>query len=147
MTVVFASILPCLFPGAASAEVIATDAWISAAPPVVRVNAGYLNLQNHSDHSLNLVGAESPRFARIEIHRSEMHNGINSMRREASLALGPGAVLSFAPGELHLMLFEPDPAPQPGEVIPLTLIFADGLRVPVDAEVRAAQPGAGHHNH
>jgi copper(I)-binding protein len=45
------------------------------------------------------------------------------------------------------MLFEPAPAPRPKEIIPLTLIFADGQRVPVKAEVRPPQPGTGHHNH
>lgn len=144
---IVACALPCWPVAALADDVIAIDAWISAAPPVVHINAGYLNLQNLGDQSLNLVGAESPRFERIEMHRSEIKDGMNSMRRETSLALDAGQSLAFEPGGLHLMLIDPDPAPQPGEIIPLTLIFADGLRVPVNAEVRPAAPDFEPHHH
>ncbi len=146
-----AIILACTLHGFSLAtwadDVIVTQAWISAAPPVVRMNAGYLRVENKGTSNLILSGAESPRFARIEMHRSEMHDGVYSMQRQYSLVLAGGQSISFAPGGLHLMLFGSDPAPRPNEIIPLTLIFADGQRVPVKAEVRPPQSGAGRHHH
>lgn len=133
--------------GVRADDVLVAQAWITAAPPVVRVNAGYLKLENRGKRSVILAGAESPRFARIEMHRSEMKDGNYSMHRQYSLVLAGGEKLSFAPGGLHLMLFEPSPAPRPKEIIPLTLIFANGQRVTVKAEVRPPQSGAGHHQH
>jgi hypothetical protein len=128
-------------------DVIVTQAWISAAPPTVRVNAGYLRVENKGTRNLILVGAESPRFAGVEMHRSEMQDGVYSMHRQYSLVIAGGQSISFAPGGLHFMLFGSAAAPRPKEIIPLTLIFADGERVPVRAEVRPPQSGVGHHNH
>ena len=133
--------------GAWAADVSVTQAWINAAPQVVRVNAGYLRLENNGAHSVILTGAESPRFARIEMHRSEMQYGVYSMHRQYSLVIEAGQTLTFAPGGLHFMLFDPATPPRPKEVIPLTLIFADGQRLPVQAGVHPPQSGAGHHNH
>ena len=147
LAIILACALPGFSPGAWADDVIVTQAWINAAPPVVRVNAGYLQLENKGMRSVILSGAESPRFSRIEMHRSEMHNGVYSMHRQYSLVLANGEKLSFAPGGLHLMLFEPTPAPRPKEIIPLTLIFANGERVTVKAEVRPPQPDGGHHRH
>jgi len=147
LAVITACVLSGLAIGVPVDDVVVSQAWIGAAPPTVRVNAGYLRLENKGTRSVILSGAESPRFARIEMHRSEMHNGTYSMHRQYSLVIAEGETLSFAPGGLHLMLFEPSPPPRPKELIPLTLILADGRRVPVKAEVRPPQPGAGHHNH
>ena len=142
-----ACVLFGLSPGAWTGELIVTQAWINAAPPVVRVNAGYLRVENKGTRSVILVGADSPRFARIEMHRSEMTNGVYSMHRQYSLVLAGGEKLTFAPGGLHFMLFEPASPPRPKEIIPLTLIFANGQRVTVKAEVRPPQPGTAHHHH
>lgn len=147
LAIILACALHGLSHGAQADNVVVTQAWITAAPPVVRVNAGYLRVENKGTRSVILSGAESPRFTRIEMHRSEMHNGIYSMHRQYSLVLAGGQSLSFAPGGLHLMLFDTSSAPRPKELIPLTLIFADGQRVTVKAEVRPPQPDGGHHMH
>lgn len=125
-----------------------TEAWIAAGPTVVKVNAGYLRVANDGAEPATLVGAESPRFTRIEMHRTEVTDGTGSMRRETTLDIAPGSTLEFVPGGLHLMLFGATPVPVPGETIPLTLLFADGRRVDVAAAVRAPAAGGGaHHEH
>jgi hypothetical protein len=137
----------CFAKGAGAAEIAIADPWIAAAPPTVGINAAYLLLTNNTAKTVTLVGAESPRFARIEMHRSETKDGVNAMRREVSLALQAGQRLSFTPGGLHLMLFSGSPPPRDGEKIPLTLLFADGRRLDFAAEVRPFSPGppAPHH--
>ncbi len=147
LTFILVCMLSSLPLPAGAADITATDLWISAAPPVVRVNAGYMKLTNNGTDGVILVGAESPRFARIEMHLSEMKSGTYAMHRQYSLLLEGGKSLTFAPGGLHLMLFDATQSQKPKEKIPLTLIFADGLRIAVKAEVRPLQSGAGHHNH
>lgn len=138
-----------LVAGVARADgITVTEPWIAAGPPVVKVNAGYLHLANDGTGPVTLTGAESPRFARIEMHRTEITDGKGSMRRETALDIAPGAALEFSPGGLHLMLFAGTPAPVIGETIPVTLLFADGRRVEVAAAVRAPVAGAdAHHEH
>lgn len=133
---------------AAQGEITATGAWIAAGPPVVKINAGYLRLDNAGTAAATLTGAESPRFARIEMHSSELQNGMIAMRRENAVEIPAGGSAAFSPGALHLMLFDGNPAPVAGESIPLTLIFADGRRVEVSAAVRAHSAGdTSHHEH
>jgi copper(I)-binding protein len=133
---------------AGEGEITASGAWIAAGPPVVKINAGYLRIDNSGTAAATLTGAESPLFARIEMHSSELQNGMIAMRRENAVEIPAGGSAAFSPGALHLMLFDGNPAPLAGESIPLRLIFADGRRVEVSAEVR--EPVAGdtsHHEH
>lgn len=133
---------------AADVDITVAGAWIAAGPPVVKINAGYLRIDNAGTAAATLAGAESPRFARIEMHSSELQNGMIAMRRESAVEIPAGGSAAFSPGALHLMLFDGSPAPVAGESIPLTLIFTDGRRVEVSAEVR--EPAAGdtsHHEH
>lgn len=133
---------------ARAAEVSVTDPWIAAGPPVVKVNAGYLRIDNAGAVPVTLTGAASPRFARIEMHRNEMQNGMVSMHREQKVEIPAGGTVSFTPGALHLMLFDAVSRPVLGEVIPLTLQFADGTTIEVDAMVRTpAAVESTHHEH
>lgn len=133
---------------AAQGEITASGAWIAAGPPVVKINAGYLRIDNTGTDAATLTGAESPRFARIEMHSSELKDGMIAMRREIAVEIPAGGSAAFSPGALHLMLFDGNPAPVAGESIPLTLIFADGRRVEVSADVREPATGdTSHHEH
>jgi len=44
------------------------------------VLAGYLTLHNPGDRAVTVVGAESPDFERVEIHRTELRDGVARMR-------------------------------------------------------------------
>lgn len=117
----FASAL--LFVAAAHADTPAVvDAWVAETPPGAPVAAGYLELHNLTDEPLVVTAAMSERFPNVEIHRTEMVDGVARMRAAERLEVAPGARLVFEPGGLHLMIQLPDGAsPRAGERIPLVL--------------------------
>jgi len=121
------------------------EAWVAAAPAVSRVTAGYLRIENGSDREQVLVGAQSPLFARVEIHRSELRDGVARMVPVERLAIRPGETLAFEPGGYHLMLLDARAPLTAGASVPLSLEWADGGRTELSATVRP--PGGPAHGH
>jgi hypothetical protein len=135
--------LPCL--AQAADFIMLHDAWIQAAPPGVRVMAGYLDLENAGDENLDLTGVKSPDVESVEIHRTEIHYGVATMQPQAQVALPAGARVTFRPGDLHLMLIDPKHPLKPGDCVTLILEFGNGEHLETQAEVRQAG-GASHHH-
>jgi hypothetical protein len=133
--------------GAGDGPVVVREAWVADAPPVVGMTAAYLTLENRSAGEQALVGASSPAFARVEVHRTELREGIARMTPVDRLPLPPGEVVRLEPGGYHLMLIRPASPLAPGATVPLTLELADGERLEVTATVRATHGAAGHDRH
>lgn len=109
-----------------------------------RPAAGYLTLIA-GEKAARLVGAASPLAKRIELHGTSMAGGVMSMNKLPAVELKPGATFAFTPGGNHLMLFGISPSVKPGGTIPITLTFADGATLKVEAKAHAAgDPHAGH---
>ena len=128
-----------------AAEVVVSDARVTEAPPGTSVAGGFFTIRNAGPETVLLTGAESPRFERAEIHRSEQHGDRVAMRQADSVEIAAGSTLAFAPGGWHLMLFGEPPLPRAGETVALTLHFSDGSRVEVEAPVE--RPGTHHAPH
>jgi copper(I)-binding protein len=110
-----------------------------------RPGAAYFMLRTNHDPT-RLVGMDSPRVGRIELHETMEHQGMVRMAPIAEAVFSPGDPLHFAPGGGHAMLFDMDPALRVGDRIPLTFRFDPAPPVTVEAEVRG--PGdAGHDGH
>lgn len=123
-----------------------TDPWIAEAPPVARVHAGYVSLANPSDRPVRIVAVHSPRYARVEMHRTVVEQGVSRMLRMDEIRLAPGDKVVLEPGGMHLMLFEPKTAVQLGEKVPVRLEFDDGSALELNAEVRQRPMPAHHHS-
>lgn len=123
-------------------EITVAEAWINAGPPTVAVNAGYFEIRNYSGHDVKITRVTSLRFERIEMHLSEMRDGMATMQRQDSLVIPAGGVLRFAPGGYHLMLFKPVPPLRLGEIVTLSVEFADGTELTAAATVRAPRDPA-----
>ena len=119
----------------------AEQGWVRLAAVPGRPAAGYLTLRGGPTDA-TLVGASSPAVRRIELHESMAtgHAGMQgmTMRPLGQVAVPAGASVAFAPSGRHLMLFDVAPGVRPGGTIRLTLSFADGRTVPVDARAVAA---------
>ncbi len=122
------------------------EAWIRQAPPVAKVMAGYLKIHNPTDKALVLQGAESSLFDKVEIHRTEMKDGMAGMKRQKYLEIPAHGQVEFAPGGLHLMLIGPKKAFSAGDTVSITLLFEGGQTLPVQFTVRP-MGGAGQHHH
>ena len=123
-----------------------TDVWINEAPPTVKILAGYFTIVNLSDDSVDLTGAQSPVFERVEFHLTKTRDGVAHMQKEEIITIPAQTEFSFSPGEYHLMLFNPTNTPKSGDLIPLQLTFSNGIRIDVDVEVKRGNQ-TGHHHH
>lgn len=126
------------------------DPWIRQAPPGARMMAGYLVLENPGDQPRELVAVSSPDFASIEVHRTEIVDGVARMIPEPDLTVPAGGRVVFEPGGRHLMLHGPARDLSEGDSVALSFGFADGGRIDLAAPVRRGSEsgdGAAHDHH
>jgi periplasmic copper chaperone A len=134
----------------APAELKADGAWVRL--PAVRENPGAAYFTLHGGTEPAVLVQVSARFAvRTELHESMKgmdhgagnmggHGGATmSMKPIKDVAVPARGEVAFAPGGKHVMLFDVAPELRAGEKVPLTLSFADGKKV----EVQAVVVGAG----
>lgn len=134
--------------GAVAAPLAIEDAWVRALPPMQPTTAAYLRLDNRGSTAEELVEATLAGAGRVEIHSSREVDGMLQMVQLPSLTLPAGSQYVFAPGATHLMVFDLEAMPRPGETRTLCLRFASGATVCSEAQVRKGAAGdAGHHHH
>lgn len=122
-----------------------------AAPPDVKVDnarirllpgdlplAGYFDLTNTGSEPVTLVGAGSPAFGKVMLHRSLERKGQSQMQHVSELVLAPAETAHFAPGDYHLMLMQRSQPLQIGDKVTIRLRFSDGRETAVDFRVGGA---------
>lgn len=112
------------------------SAWIPEAPPTAGMLAGYLEIHNPGEATIVITGAGSAAFGMIEIHRTVQIDGVARMRRQERVEIPPGEAVRFEPGDLHLMLMQPEARLRAGDQVELHLIDDAGHEYPFTAEVR-----------
>lgn len=122
---------------AAGPAITVTDAWASATPGGIDVSAGYLNIANGGAETDRLIGAATPRAARVEFHTMSMDGGLMQMRQIESAEIPAGGETSFTPGGNHLMFVGVTQPFAAGEDIPVTLSFEHAGTIEVTLPVRA----------
>lgn len=126
--------------GTARAQTAVTveQPWARPTLGQTRISAAYMVL--HAGTAADrLVGATSPRAARVELHTHMMENGVMQMRPVQAIEVSPGSPTVLQPGGLHIMIMDLQGPLRPGERLPLTLIFASGARIDVAVPVRDAR--------
>ena len=111
------------------------QAWIRWLPGSVPAG-GYLTLINGSDRPVSLVAVTSPGYGTVAMHRSQLRDGLSTMVAVESIIIAAHSTLDFASQGYHLMLTAPPILVQPGDQVPVTLIFGDGTRLTVPFELR-----------
>ena len=123
------------------------DAWVREAPPMAEVMAAYLTLHNHSAKTYTLTSVSSPDFERVEMHRTEQHDGMTTMLPVSRVILSANGSVSFQPGGMHLMLMKPKKHLMVGNSVSLTLLFSDESSMTITAPVKKATGEDGHAMH
>ncbi len=129
------------------AEAHLSAAWIRALPPSQPVTAAYVTIMNHGQQALTVTGARVEGAGRVEMHTSREVDGLVTMEQVEALALAPGETLSLEPGGVHLMLFELETMPGPGQSRELCLHLASGGEVCTTAQVRKSAGTSKHDHH
>ena len=123
------------------------EAWVRALPPGQPTTAAYLTLVNKGTQAVEITGASVKGAGRVEVHTSREVDGLVRMEQLATLKVEAGEQLALAPGGTHLMLFELERMPSPGETVQLCLALRDAQPVCTPADVRKSADEGGHHHH
>jgi hypothetical protein len=125
---------------AEAGSVQVSHAWIRVLPGDLPAG-GYATLRNAGDTPLVLIGVSSPDYRQVMLHESTSHNGMSNMAMIERLPLPPHAVVKLAPGGYHLMLMHALHPVKPGDLVKVTLRFADGSMLDVGFLARPANAG------
>lgn len=128
----------------AGGDVMVDNAWIREAPPGATSQAGYMTLNNHSDAARTLVGASSPAFGNVMLHRTVMEGGTAKMVHQMAIEIPANGSVTFEPNGYHLMLMKPKQQLKAGDKVDIALKFKSGKTMKVTFEVRPGMGGMDH---
>jgi hypothetical protein len=101
-------------------------------------NSGaFMVIRNKGSEADRLVKAESDVAEVVEIHLSEMKDGVMTMRQVDGVEIPANGQAELKPGSYHVMLIGLKRDLVAGEKIQLKLTFEKGGSLEVEAEVRA----------
>lgn len=99
------------------------------APPSGVISAMYLVIENRESQSVQLVSVETPAARVTEMHETQNDNGMLRMRPVEQVEVPGQGSVTFEPGGLHVMLIDVVEALEPGDTVPVTLVFNTGERL------------------
>src|SRR5258705_4072179 len=73
----------------AGASLDAEGAWIPLAPAGLKVHVAYMTIVNHAPTDKHILGADSPDYERVELHRSTIKDGVTSMEAVEEVRVQP----------------------------------------------------------
>jgi copper(I)-binding protein len=116
-----------------------TAAHSMSTPPGATVGGAYMTIRSRDGDVL--LSATTPVAGRVEMHVTEPHDGMMSMRPLTEAEVKPGAEFVFAPGAAHFMLIDLRAPLEAGTTFPITLQFEKAGNVTTN--VRVLAPGEG----
>jgi periplasmic copper chaperone A len=114
-----------------------TGGWLRLLPGDLPL-AGYGHVKNTGKSTLTLVAVTSPDFSDVQLHRSVIRDGMDSMLHVDSISISAGESLELAPGGYHLMLFDRRHRLHRGQLVPLTFKFSNGTNYTAEFAVKGA---------
>ena len=130
--------IPALAEDAAKPSIEVTAPWTRATVRGASVAVGYLTIENKGAVADRLVGATADAAGKVELHETQMKDGVMSMRALTSgLEIKPGAKVAFKPGSYHLMLLGLKAPLLPGGSVHAVLTFDKAGEIAVDMPVEA----------
>lgn len=112
------------------------DGWIKQLPPVVPMRAGYVQINNLSEQTVEIVSMHSEQFEKVEMHETIMSEGMMKMVELNSLVIPAKSQIDLKPGGKHLMLISPETPMQIGDKVEMTVTFSDDKIQRIQFEVR-----------
>jgi len=124
------------------------NAWSPEAPPVAKVMAGYMKINNLSNKDIKILSAKSDLFKHVEIHLTEMSDGMMRMIKQENLKIKAKGHIELKPGGLHMMLMGKLKPVKAGSVIAVTLTLDNGETITIKLKVKVDNaPQMMHHHH
>lgn len=113
-------------------------AWLPEMPPVSKVMAAFMVIENNTDQTVNVIKVSSPHFARVEMHLSKIVDGVAKMLPQQTLSIPANGKLTLQPGSYHLMLFHPKQPLKTGDSVPISLTLDDGTVFTLQVKVKTS---------
>lgn len=112
------------------------NAWSPEAPPVAKVMAGYMKIHNLSNKDIKIQSAKSSLFKKVEIHLTEMKNGMMTMTKQKSLKIKAKDYIELKPGGLHMMLMGKLKPIKTDSKIPVSISFDNNETIDINLNVK-----------
>ncbi len=114
-----------------------TDAWTRTTPPGASAAAFYMTVENRTEVDDTLLSGSSDRCEIIEIHRSQITDGLMEMRvaTHDDLLVESGSTLVMEPTNLHVMCVGIVDPITDGDEVMLSLEFKNAGQVQVAVTV------------
>ena len=129
----------------ANSRISIKHAWIAEAPPVSKVLAGYMEIENESDQAVSIISAESESFESIEFHQISYQNDLAKMQKLDQLRIPAHGELEFAVGKHHMMLFNPVKKLKAGDKVNFIFKLDNGELIKAIAIVKKHNNSHSHH--
>jgi len=120
--------------------------WIREAPPNTKILAAYMIIENHADKSFTITGASSPAFKKIEIHQSSTDGDMMRMEKKPELKINAKQRLVLEPGNIHLMLFNPEKILKHGDTVEIVFKLKNGDTLKANTKVKKVIGSMRSHN-
>ena len=112
-----------------------SDYWVKAAPE--GMSAAFMKIHNDSPDQIRIVAASSDVAGTTELHEMREENGAKTMAEKADgYVVEAHKTLDLTPGGDHIMLMELKRPIAAGDMVPITLTFADGSQATIEAAAR-----------
>ncbi|MUT72685.1 copper chaperone PCu(A)C [Stutzerimonas frequens] len=136
---------------AAPSELVVSQAWSRAMPPSAPTGAVYFVLENRGERAHKLVGAQTPRAQKTELHTHVHQGDMMKMQQIPSVEVPAAGKVEFKPGGNHVMLFGLKQPLVAGESFPITLQFENGSELTAEVSIEEDAPvsggsASGHHH-
>lgn len=123
------------------------DAWIAEAPPVSKVMAAYMEIENETGEHRQAVSMQCKEFERAEFHRTVEKDGMARMEHQQVLNIPAESELALEPGGYHIMLFNPARHFVAGDKTGCSIKFDDGKTIAIELEIRKSSVEDHTHHH
>lgn len=131
--------------------VLVEQAWARVMPGGSKTGAIYLTIHNTSLTDDLLLAVDSPAARETSVHQSVVEDDIAKMKpMPFGVEVRSGTEVIMKPGAMHIMLTGLTGALQPGDQLPVTMVFREAgkldLEVPV-LPIGAKDPAVSHGGH
>jgi periplasmic copper chaperone A len=123
-----------------------TDAWVREGPPAARVLGGFMTISNAADKDDVLMSVSSSDFNMVEMHKTEMVDGVGRMILQERIVVPAGGQVVLKPGSYHLMLMKAQRPLKAGDSIMVELSFESGKQT-IEMPVRKGEGMMMDHSH
>jgi periplasmic copper chaperone A len=121
---------------AGSADQISVqDPYVRLAPPNAPATGAFMVIKNHGDKDVKVLKADNPVSTVTELHTHLNEGGVMKMRPLSAIDIKANSEAVLKPGGMHVMMINLKAPMKEGDMVPITLTFADGSSKQFDARV------------